>query len=143
MRNLIVAVLVLFSYFATNDAFKIQPKIINGQNAYDGQFPYYTSLQILLESGNGSSCGGTLISDKWVLTAAHCLTGAQRLVVHLGKSQLHHYEMSHVSIHVDWNNLNIHPDYFKVPYGNDIGMFSKKNYSFIEKSYCYCNKILI
>ncbi|GFO33056.1 serine protease 27-like [Plakobranchus ocellatus] len=33
-------------------------------------WPWYA----LVYTKNGDSCGGTLLSDKWVLTAAHCLT---------------------------------------------------------------------
>jgi secreted trypsin-like serine protease len=50
-------------------------RIIGGHRADPGQFPWKAVLQI---SGDRSEwiCGGSLISDKWVLTAASCLERA-------------------------------------------------------------------
>lgn len=44
-------------------------------NARHGQFPWMVSLQILDIKGNGVHfCCGSFISDKWILSAAHCFT---------------------------------------------------------------------
>ena len=43
-------------------------RITNRHTAERGKFPWQVDLII-----NGRSfCGGSLISDQWVLTAAHC-----------------------------------------------------------------------
>ena len=43
-------------------------RITGGSPAARGQFPWQVALII-----NGASfCGGSLIIDRWVLTAAHC-----------------------------------------------------------------------
>jgi len=44
------------------------PFVIGGKPAQVGQFPW----AVLAERDDGSSCGGTLLSKKWVLSAAHC-----------------------------------------------------------------------
>ena len=43
-------------------------KIYNGVPALDGEFPY----QVSLFSGEYFRCSGTLITERHVLTAAHC-----------------------------------------------------------------------
>ncbi len=51
-------------------------RIVNGQPAVDGQFPWQVGLFIdddLTPGGSGSICGGSLIEPSWVLTAAHCI----------------------------------------------------------------------
>ncbi|EDO44208.1 predicted protein, partial [Nematostella vectensis] len=45
-------------------------RIINGQNAQPHSWPW----QISLRGRSGfHTCGGSLISDRWVVTAAHCI----------------------------------------------------------------------
>ncbi|XP_030639937.1 chymotrypsin-like protease CTRL-1 [Chanos chanos] len=57
-------------------------KIVNGENAVSGSWPWQVSLQ---ESSGFHFCGGSLISQYWVVTAAHCRVVAGRHYVVLGE----------------------------------------------------------
>uniref|UniRef100_A0A182PJ54 Peptidase S1 domain-containing protein n=1 Tax=Anopheles epiroticus TaxID=199890 RepID=A0A182PJ54_9DIPT len=53
-----------------------RPKIVGGDQAIPHEFPYQISLQWNYNNGEEDPfhfCGGSLIADRFVLTAAHCV----------------------------------------------------------------------
>ncbi|XP_063588808.1 trypsin-1-like [Penaeus indicus] len=50
-------------------------RIVGGDVATQGQFPAMVSLQHRSLFGSSHTCGGTIINDNHVLTAAHCVKG--------------------------------------------------------------------
>lgn len=46
-------------------------KVVGGEEAASGEFPFMVSLTYL----GVHNCGGSIISDKWILCAAHCVYG--------------------------------------------------------------------
>jgi secreted trypsin-like serine protease len=51
-------------------------KIVGGVPAVKGAYPFQVALFTTANGKNGMMCGGALITNKWVLTAAHCVTKA-------------------------------------------------------------------
>ncbi|XP_048037345.1 duodenase-1-like isoform X2 [Megalobrama amblycephala] len=104
--------------------------IVNGSEARPHSRPYMVSLQTY----GHHICGGFLISDQFVLTAAHCWNGYDILMVVVGA---HDLRDSKSSDHIRVKSYIPHPNYKSNPYRIDADIMLLK----LEKKVNLNNKV--
>ncbi|KAL0151358.1 hypothetical protein M9458_053352 [Cirrhinus mrigala] len=93
---------------------RVNVGIVNGTDAKPHSRPYMVSVQMK----NQHICGGFLISDRFVMTAAHCRNSAPVLTVVLGAHNLQNKNENSVRIKVE--SYYSHPQYTSESFHNDI-----------------------
>ncbi|KAL5277010.1 hypothetical protein ACFFRR_002303 [Megaselia abdita] len=101
---------------------KPEQRILGGQLAASGQFPYQAAL-IMSDGSNSWFCGGSIISDRWILTAAHCPDGATIVRVILGSNDINNIDSNAQQYLVkDKQNMIIHEKYNRNNLNNDLAL---------------------
>ncbi|XP_043468490.1 chymotrypsin-2-like [Leptopilina heterotoma] len=73
-------IILTFGLLASSDAFNLErnslseSRIINGRKALPGELPYQVSLQTNTKPSS-FFCGGSILNENYVITAAHCVVG--------------------------------------------------------------------
>jgi secreted trypsin-like serine protease len=80
--------------------------IVGGEEAKEGQFPYQVRIYSVGNDTVGF-CGGSVIGDKWVLTAAHCVLDVTEVMVGYGSTD--RSETTKVPI----EKVIVHPTYLE------------------------------
>ena len=102
--------------FSTPVYRSIKGRIVGGENAQTHSWSWIVSLR----KRNQHFCGGSLLNEEWVLTAAHCITDIEETTVHIGVHRRTSFGSQTRSI----NRVIIHPAYKSAPDRvNDIALF--------------------
>ncbi|XP_055696471.1 collagenase-like [Lutzomyia longipalpis] len=126
-------------YTLPSNAIGKNGKILLGDYAKDGQFPYQVSL--LIQGANNCSlversCGGSIIATNWVLTSAFCVTPGPLFdtvyFVYLGAGSVYYKKSPQRDI---FNTTAIypHPDFNGDTLENDIAMLKTWGFDFSTK----------
>ncbi|XP_010739121.2 tryptase [Larimichthys crocea] len=100
----------------------LNTRIVGGDNATAGSWPWQVSVHFTVSGRSFHICGGTLISDQWVLTAAHCIltniTSHWRL--YFGRETQRGPNVNEVNRTV--SQIIVHPNYNNSLLNNDIAL---------------------
>ncbi|KAL0868195.1 hypothetical protein ABMA27_007736 [Loxostege sticticalis] len=99
-------------------------RVVGGVPAKLGDFPWMALLGYKRGTGTRWLCGGSLISSKHVLTAAHCINGheADLYVVRLGELDLEREDEGATPVDVLIKYKIKHEEYSPTAFTNDIGI---------------------
>ncbi len=101
----------------------IQARIVGGQNASSGEYPFMVAL---VRSYNDSAyigkfCGGILVSERHVMTAAHCVYYWSPRSIDI-VANTHDLNDSAEYDRISVEEIHIHPDFSISDFGNDIAI---------------------
>lgn len=123
--SLIILAIFLLS---TSQAFKIQPRIFNGIPSDRGQHPFYVFLEIDHDNSNKQECGGTLVGNQFVITAAHCVDGLKDNVrMHFGVHETQNIvEVGRQILTAHREDIQVHPGFSRRYMKDDVAIIKLK-----------------
>ncbi|XP_054157388.1 uncharacterized protein LOC128955740 [Oppia nitens] len=116
-RSWIRQILLVALNIQLNESIPLDSRIIGGTDANIDQFPYQIAFRY--SQGNSQFCGGSIISNNWILTAAHCLynKNINQIYIVAGTAGISDKGVSYKAA-----QFIIHKDYSKAEHTNDIGV---------------------
>ncbi|XP_015687301.1 plasma kallikrein [Protobothrops mucrosquamatus] len=116
-----------------------QSRVVGGSNSSAGEWPWQVSLHTVLPV-QSHQCGGSIISDQWILTAAHCFKNFHLTELwHIYSSILKQSEITNETTFFKVQKLIVHPRYDFSEAGYDIALLKldrPMNFSALQQPIC-------
>ncbi|XP_033229489.1 mite allergen Der p 3-like [Belonocnema kinseyi] len=98
----------------------LSPRIVNGEDAKAGEIPYQVSLQTY----GYHFCGGSVLNENYVITAAHCVVGQEPYYIKVVAATL---KLSEPKVKREIERIIVHKGYdSKNSWKNDIALLKVK-----------------
>ncbi|XP_059479409.1 chymotrypsin-C-like [Neocloeon triangulifer] len=130
--------------------------VVQGKNVTKGLWPWLAAIFFTTASGQAFQCGGSLVSKRHVITAAHCVqqdpiqskvVKPQRVTIYLGKHSLLNFaernvqakEVSKIIVHPQWGEGDNHHSF------NDLAIIvlkSPADFNFNVQPVCLTDSFL-
>nr|XP_055023656.1 chymotrypsin-like elastase family member 2A [Misgurnus anguillicaudatus] len=118
LKFVVLAILAVGAYGCGLPTYPpVVKRVVGGEDVRPHSWPWQISLQYSSGGNWHHTCGGTLISNEWVLTAAHCISSSRTYRVYLGKHNLKEEEDGSLAIapakiivHENWSSFFIRND---------------------------------
>ncbi|XP_023289826.1 uncharacterized protein LOC105698698 [Orussus abietinus] len=96
-----------------------QARIVGGGSSSVGSWPW----QVALYKEGDYQCGGALIDDRWIVSAAHCFyrTQNEHWVARIGTTRRGNFPSPHEQI-LRLDHVSLHPDYVDNGFINDVAL---------------------
>ncbi|KAJ8958022.1 hypothetical protein NQ318_002026 [Aromia moschata] len=102
--------------------------VINGNSVPRGAYPWLVAMFGVKPTGLTYMCSGSLISDRHIVTAAHCVKTEskkfrpQELLIILGKMNIQKWVPANGEKMIEPETIHIHPDYDSMSSDADIAV---------------------
>jgi len=119
-------------------------RIIGGSWAQHGDYPWMASVHEYYH-GFDHVCGGTIINEHWILTAAHCIdypTKPRKYEIYVGVDRLSKKDRKVAKKH-KISKVIVHEEYDKETFLNDIALLRTKEPIDFKASRGYVNGICL
>jgi trypsin len=97
-------------------------RIVGGEKTDIKHHPW----QVALQTGGVFSCGGSIIAERWVLTAAHCFLASKRSADWRAKAGATNYAMGDRPW-IQVERIVVHPKFDEATLKNDIALLKLKS----------------
>lgn len=117
-------------------------RIVGGNTASPGNWPWQISLRAFF--GYKHICGGTILNEDWILTAAHCIVKIPISIYYeiwLGKFDLSKEEDG--ELHRNINKFFIYPGFSEETMENDVALLKLSKPIDLEGKHSYLTPICL